>query len=227
MLRKSIFKWKSVLAITITVLMLMVSALSAFAAAEKNNAEKKDSVDIKEIEKTLEALDNELYKKNPENVERPPDIIKAIEDGTVDLGVAPDSIANILGVRVDYESNPILMYPADPYSWGRHLLGDKTWQNGNLYLTTYGYTTEYSGGGTNACAVPYYWSDVKKGDPVRVRNLENQTYVITGYRSDFGPNQKKAGDHICDLGSGLNNQLHGNGHTYSRTWIWIRGGDHY
>lgn len=51
MLRKSIFKWKSVLAITITVLMLMVSALSAFAAAEKNNAEKKDSVDIKEIEK--------------------------------------------------------------------------------------------------------------------------------------------------------------------------------
>lgn len=110
----------------------------------------------------MEALDNELYKKNPENVERPPDIIKAIEDGTVDLGVAPDSIANILGVRVDYESNPILMYPADPYSWGRHLLGDKTWQNGNLYLTTYGYTTEYSGGGTNACAVPYYWSDVKK-----------------------------------------------------------------
>ncbi|MDI6604469.1 MAG: hypothetical protein QME35_04945 [Thermoanaerobacteraceae bacterium] len=202
--------------------LLSISTLSpVFATSKENN----NNVSIKKIEKTLEKIDNDLYQKNHVNIKRSPEILKAIQEGKLDLSKAPDSIANINGVRVDYEYNPILMYPSDPYSWGRHLLGDKYYDNGNLFLVTYGYATTYTTG--EDVAVPYYWSDVRYGDPVRIRNLENTAYVVTGYRSDFGPNQRVCGDHIVDLGYGINSRLHGNGHLYCRTCIWIRGGEHY
>lgn len=139
------------------------------------------------------------------------------------------------GRRSDFEYDPFIMYPADPYSYGRHLLGDKVWTTGNkLYLTTYGYATEYSDDGVDGCAVPYYWSDVARGDIVRVRALtyKNGQYIegaaIEPTRTDFGPNQKTAGDHIVDLGSDWLDELsNGNQHSYCRTYIYIRGGDHY
>jgi len=139
------------------------------------------------------------------------------------------------GRRDDFESDPILMYSNDPYSYGRHLLGDHVWTTGNkLYLTTYGYATEFSDDGPSGCAVPYYWTDVQFGDIIRVRDLtyKDGKYiegpVIEPTRTDFGPNQKVAGDHIVDLGSDwLDEMSNGSQHSYCRTYIYIRGGAHY
>jgi hypothetical protein len=136
--------------------------------------------------------------------------------------------ANIAGASVDYEYNPVLMYPADPYSWGRHLLGAKYRdESDKLIIAPKGYTTYYTTGGATACALPYYWSDVFRGDYVVVDNLENASYSIRVPRTDFGPNQKVAGDHIVDLGPTNNADLHGNGRTYSDCYVLIRGGLHY
>lgn len=74
---------------------------------------------------------------------------------------------------------------------------------------------------------PYYWSDVNKGGYLVVDNLENSSYSIHVARTDFGPNQKVAGDHIVDLGPTNNSNLHGNEHTYSDSYVLIRDGLHY
>lgn len=157
------------------------------------------------------------------------------------LNSANSSKLTLSSQRVDVENSPFLMYPDDPYSWGRHLLGTKTWYSPSLkkisssainasdkvlMLTTYGYATVFTDMGSQGCAVPYYWSDVMRGDTLNVTNLGGGQ-AIQPARNDFGPNQKVAGSHIVDLGSYWNNAINGNGLTYVKTDCVIRGGLHY
>lgn len=224
-------KMKKFLVLSLTLAGLVGSSVSASEPTTSEEAKEAAGVttqaEFEQIKSELERLDQEYYAKDHKNVTRPADIMEKVNENKLDLQTAPDNISKISGVRVDKESNPILMYSNDPHSWGRHLLGDKSTSGGKLYLTTYGYTSTFTDKGDYGCAVPYYWTDVNKGDAVLARNLENQTYSISAARNDFGPNQKNYPDRILDLGKEWNNQLHGNGLTYSRTYVWIRGGDHY
>ncbi|WP_027416232.1 hypothetical protein [Aneurinibacillus terranovensis] len=225
--------FRKYLALSLTLAGLIANSLSVYAAEPTTSEEAKmvageaTPAEFQKINDQLTKLDQQYYLKDHENVKRPANVLKSLSENKLDLRTAPDSIAKISGVRVDTEYNPILMYASDPNSWGRHLLGDKDTSGGTLYLTTYGYVSTFTDNGSTGCAVPYYWSDVKKGDPVRIRNLENQTYAISAGRTDFGPNQKYYGDRIVDLGSYWNTQLHGNGMNYVRTYIQILGGNHY
>lgn len=214
----------------------IVSFILIFSFSLIVNADQKKS-DSSSLQLTSNQQLNMLEKihklhppKSTDYVKRPADMLMTFTvNGIIDLSNAPDSIANIAGVVVDYEYNPILMYPSDPYSWGRHLWWTKYYddETGDLVIAPKGYATYYTTGGNYACAVPYYWEDVNRGDYVIVDNLEDSAYSIRVSRTDFGPNQKIAGDHIVDLGPTNNTNLHGNGHNYCDTYVLIRQGNHY